>query len=405
MEYRIDRLELLLLIAAIVAMLCRRINFPYTVGLVFTGIALSFIPALTTMTLTTELLFSALLPPLIFEAAMFLPWRDIRKEMPVLLPMASLGLLLAALITALGMHYFAGWPLLSAGIFGVLIAATDPVSVIATFKETGVTGRLRLLVEAESLFNDGTAAVSFTLLLAIAAGTSPTAMGLAVDTLWIVGGGILSGGLLALALLYLAGKTDDHLVEITLTTVAAYGSFMLAEHFQCSGVLATLTAGLVIGNRGHLGSITHKGREAAEAFWEFAAFVSNSLIFLLIGLHEARQNFWPIWHLAAMAILLVIVGRALVVYPIAALFSRSRLHLSGADQHVMFWGGLRGALALALALGLPASLPFRGEIVTVAFAVVAFSVVVQGLTMAPLLKALGLLPRAKGGKGSATTTP
>lgn len=393
MELQIDRIELLLLIAALVAMVCRRFNFPYTVGLVFTGIALSFFPFIPTVELTTELLFSALLPPLIFEAAMLLPWHDLRREMPIVIPMATVGLILAATITAVGMHYFAEWPLVAAGIFGILIAATDPVSVIATFKETRVTGRLRLLVEAESLFNDGTAAVLFTLLVAIARGTAPTIMGLLEDALWTVGGGIASGGLLAFALLYLAGKTTDHLVEITLTTVAAYGSFLLAEHFHCSGVLATLTAGLVVGNRGHLGAISEKGREAAEVFWEFAAFISNSLIFLLIGLREAQQDFGPVWLIAIIAIALVTLGRAVVIYPISWLYSRGGLRMSVAYQHIMFWGGLRGALALALALGLPPSIPFREPIISVAFAVVAFSVIVQGLTMTPLLRRLDLLPK------------
>lgn len=392
MGFHIDRLEFLLLIATLVAMVCRRFKFPYTVGLVVTGVALHFVPNIPVIELTTELLFTALLPPLIFEAAMLLPWRELRQDAPVILPMATVGLLLAALVTAVGMHYFAGWPLISAGIFGILIAATDPVSVIATFKECGVGGRLRLLVEAESLFNDGTAAVAFALLLAIAGGTAPTLLGLVGDTLWIVGGGVASGGLLAVALMYLAGKTTDHLLELTLTTVAAYGSFLLAEHFHCSGVLATLTAGLVVGNRWHLGAVTEKGREAAEAFWEFAAFVANSLIFLLIGLHEAQQDFGSVGAIALVAIVLVTLGRAVVVYPIAAIFSRSSLKMPLAHQHVMFWGGLRGALALALALGLPAALPFREQIVSVAFAVVAFSVVVQGLTMTPLLARLQLLP-------------
>jgi len=392
MELQIDRIELLLLIAALVAMLSRRFHFPYTVGLVITGVALSFLPFVQTVTLTKELLFSALLPPLIFEAALFLPWQSLRKEMPVVILMATIGLILAALVTAMGMYLLVGWPLIAAGIFGILIAATDPVSVIATFKETRVTGRLRLLVEAESLFNDGTAAVLFGLLVAVAEGASPTLFGLIGNTLWVVGGGIVCGGLLALTVLYIAGKTTDHLVEITLTTVSAYGSFLLAEHIHCSGVLATLTAGLVVGNRGHLGAMSAKGREATEAFWEYVAFVSNSLIFLLIGLHEAKQDFSAVWGVAIIAIALVTLGRAAAIYPISFLFARSSLRISGAYQHVMFWGGLRGALALALALGLPPALPFREQIVSVAFAVVAFSVMVQGLTMTPLLSRLNLLP-------------
>lgn len=392
MEFVIDRIEFLLLVAALVAMLARRYRFPYTVGLVVTGLTLSALPFVHSVALTKELLFSALLPPLIFEAALFLRWPSLRKEMPVVILMATVGLVLAALVTASGLYWLVGWPAISAGIFGVLIAATDPVSVIATFKEARVTGRLSLLIEAESLFNDGTAAVLFALLVAIAQGTSPTFAGLLGNTLWIVGGGIACGGLLALAVLYLAGKTTDHLVEITLTTVSAYGSFLLAEHFHCSGILATLTAGLVVGNRGPLGAMSNKGREATEAFWEYVAFVSNSLIFLLIGLHEAQQDFSSVLGVAAIAIVLVTLGRAAAIYPLAFLISRSSLRISAAHQHVMFWGGLRGALALALALGLPPDLPFQKQIVSVAFAVVAFSVMVQGLTMAPLLRHLNLLP-------------
>ncbi len=395
-DLSILRIEILLVVAAIVAMLARRFNFPYTVGLVVSGVILAVLPVSIDVSLTKELIFSALLPPLIFEAALFLPWPELRKELPVVVVMATLGLVLAALVTALGMYWLVGWPPIAAGIFGVLIAATDPVSVIATFKDVGVTGRLRMLVEAESLFNDGTAAVLFGLLIAIAEGSSPTAAGVAVDMLLIVGGGIVCGGAVALAVLYLAGKTTDHLVEITFTTVAAYGSFMLAEHFHWSGVLATLTAGLVVGNRGHLGAISERGQEAVIAFWEYVAFVANSLIFLLIGIHEMKLGFSGVWGPAVIAIVLVTIGRAVAIYPTAILFSNSNLRITMGYQHVLVWGGLRGALALALALGLPSTLPYRAEIVAVAFAVVAFSVVVQGLTMPLLLRALDLLPRPNG---------
>lgn len=392
LELQIEKFELLLLVAAVVAILTRVVRFPYTVGLVVTGVLLSFVPFVQTVPLTKELLFSALLPPLIFEAALFLPWKELRREMPIVTLMATLGVVAAALVTTLGLHWLAGWPLISAGIFGILISATDPVSVIATFKEMRVTGRLRLLVESESLFNDGTAAVFFALLLSLAQGESATAPMMVVRTLWTVGGALACGGLLALTTLLLAGRTTDHLVEVALTTVCAYGSFLLAEHLHCSGVLATLTAGLVVGNRHATGRISPAGRDAVDTFWEFAAFVANSLVFLLIGLHEAHQDFSIGLGTAALAIGLVTVGRAAAIYPICLLFSRSRLRVSGSFQHVMVWGGLRGALALALALGLPADMPLREEIVSAAFAVVAFSVIVQGLTMTPLLRQFGLLP-------------
>jgi CPA1 family monovalent cation:H+ antiporter len=389
MEMTVEHVETLLLIAALVAMIARRFRFPYSVGLVLTGGVLSLLPFAPAISMTKELIFTALLPPLIFEAAIFLPWGQLRKEVPVVISMATVGVILSAGVAALGMHFFLAWPPIAAAIFGVLISATDPVSVIAVFKESGVGGRLRLLIEAESLFNDGTAAVAFGIVLAIADGASVTPGGILVQLALTIGGGIAFGASVAMLLLFLADKTADHLIEITLTTVAAYGSFLLAEHFHCSGVLATLTAGLIVGSRGTRGAISQKGRESVESFWEYVAFAANSLIFLLIGIQETRQDFSGLWKTALAAICFVAIGRAVAIYPIASLFARSARRISFAHQHIMFWGGLRGALSLALALGLPTGMPYRDQIVTVTFAVVAFSVIVQGVTMLPLLRHFG----------------
>jgi CPA1 family monovalent cation:H+ antiporter len=157
-------------------------------------------------------------------------------------------------------------------------------------------------------------------------------------------------------------------------------------------VLATIVAGLIIGNRGPLGVLSDHGREAVEAFWEYAALAANSLVFLLIGMHETSQQFAAVWLPILVASVFVIIGRAVAVYPICLLFSRSDLRVTARHQHALLWGGLRGALALALALGLPAGVPRRAEIITVSFAVVAFSIFVQGLTMPPLLRLIGELP-------------
>jgi CPA1 family monovalent cation:H+ antiporter len=307
-----------------------------------------------------------------------------------MLTLATIGVFISAGLTAVGMRYAVGWPWTSALLFGSLIAATDPVSVIATFREIGVRGRLALLVEAESLLNDGTAAVAFSIALAAAAGGGIDGVGAVRGFLVMVLGGVLCGGLVASAVLLLAGRTDDHLVEITFTTVAAYGSFIIAEHFHLSGVLATMTAGIVVGNVGAKGLISQKGREAVASFWEYFAFAANSLIFLLIGMRWAHQSLLGVLPAVAAAIGIVTFGRAAAVYPCCALFCRSSLRVKTRDQHVLFWGGLRGALALALALGLPPFVPERQTIMAVAFAVVAFSVIVQGLTIGPLLRRLGI---------------
>ena len=391
MGLNIETIEIFLLVAAIVAMLARRVHVPYSVGLVLAGIALALLPFSADIALTKQLIFSAFLPPLIFEAAFQLRWRELKPQLPVVLTFATAGVLLSAAATTLGMHYLAHWSWPAASVFGALIAATDPVAVIAMFKDSQVRGRIRLLVEAESLFNDATAAVAFTIALVIVSGRSVSAGGVASTLLLILAGSILCGVSVAAVVLLLAGGTDDHLIEITFTTVAAFGSFLLAEHFQLSGVLATLTAGLIIGNVGHL-SLSAKSREAVGEFWEYAAFVTNSLIFLLIGLRVAHRDYSFVLLPVLIAIIVVMLGRAVAIYPLALLFSRSRLRVTGRHQHILFWGGLRGALALALALGLPPDMPAREEIITVAFAVVAFSLFVQGMTITPFMRRLGELP-------------
>ncbi len=325
-----------------------------------------------------------------FEAALQIRWPPFRHNLPVILTLAFIGVIVAAAVVAVGMHALAGWSWIGAAIFGVLIAATDPVSVIAAFKELKVEHRLSLLVEAESLLNDGVAAVGFTLLVGIAAGASSAPLALAGDLLWTIVGGVIVGGGIAAILLAIAGRTEDHLVEITLTTISAYGSFLAAEHFHMSGVLASLTAGMVVGNIGWRGAISRQGRGHILAFWEYAAFLVNSLVFILIGSSEAHTAARFLSWATAAAVALVLIGRAAAVYPLAALFARTTRAVPWRYQHVLVWGGLRGALALALALSLPNDFPDRDTIIVTAFAVVAFSIFVQGLTMPPLLRRMGL---------------
>jgi CPA1 family monovalent cation:H+ antiporter len=387
----LSQLGFLLFVSALVAMLTRRLRMPYTVGLVLAGMGLYFFHFYIKWHLSKDLIFSVFLPPLVFEAALFISWREFKRDLPVVALLATVGVLLAATLTAAGMHYALDWDWASAVVFGVLIAATDPVSVIATFKEARVHGRLRLLIEAESLLNDGTAAVAFVAVLGVLAGDHQDFISISGALLMTIVGGALIGAVVASGFMLLAGRTPDYLVEITFTTLAAYGSFFVAEHFHVSGVLAALTAGLVVGNFRSSALITDAGRHALEPFWEYVAFIANSLIFLLIGAQEAQQHFNGLWLPVVVAILLVTLGRAMAIYPLCAVFSRSRLKVDSRHQHVLFWGGLRGALALALALALPDDLPHHDAIITLTFAVVAFSVFALGLTITPLLRWLGLL--------------
>ncbi len=386
----IDLIGGILLAACLVAMLSRRLRLPYSVGLVAAGLGLAGLGLADKLVLTPRLVIEVLLPPLVFEAALQLKWRPFRRGLPVALTLAFPGVVVTAAVVAAGMHLVAGWSWLGGGLFGFLIAATDPVSVIAAFREMKVDHKLSLLVESVSLLNDGSAAVGFTVLVGLAQGGAASPAAIAGSAAWMVLGGIAVGAAAALAVLLLAGRTDDRLVEITLTTLAAYGGFLGAEHLHMSGVLAAVAAGLIVGNVGWRGPISDEARRPVLAFWDYAAFLANSVVFILIGAHTSHhlaQLFTPV---SALAIVLVIVAQASAVYPLCALFIRSGQRVSLRFQHVLVWGGLRGALSLALALSLPDTLPEKGPILLAAFTVVVFSLFVQGLTMAPFIRRLGL---------------
>jgi CPA1 family monovalent cation:H+ antiporter len=295
------------------------------------------------------------------------------------------------------MHYAAGWSWIGAALFGMLIAATDPVSVIAAFREMRCEPRVSMVVESESLLNDGVAAVGFAVLAAIAAGGSATAASVVPQFLWTLGGGVIVGLVVSGVILLIVGRTNDPLVEITLTTIAAYASFLIAEELHASGIISALAAGLVVGNLGWGAALSEEGKTRVHYAWEYFAFLANSLVFILIGLNTANLPLLQLGSVGAVAIALVLLGRAISIYPLAALFAGSHWKLPAAYQHTLFWGGLRGALALALALAVPPTVPERTAIIVTAFVVVAFSILVQGLTMPWLIKRFGLGELPPGG--------
>ena len=318
MDVLLFRALSLLGLAILVALAARRLRLPYTVGLVFAGAALAATRSHAGLALTHDLIFDVVLPPLLFEAALNLRWSDVRRDLVPVVALSTIGVALCAIVVAGGLAALLGWPLESALVFGALIAATDPIAVIALLKELGVTGRLSLLIEAESLFNDGAAAVLFTLILVWAAHDPGTAQDpLAAITTFVVvaGGGLAAGFGVGLIAVMIAGTSDDHLVETALTVVAAFGSFLIAEHFGASGVLASVAAGMTMGNLGVLMqkerfglSITPHGRAFVLEFWEFAAFLANSLVFLLIGsamatIDFAREGFLALTLVIALALL------------------------------------------------------------------------------------------------------
>src|SRR4051812_11110661 len=309
----------LLLAACLIAMLSRRLGLPYIVGLVVAGFLIALLPHSPNVPLSRDLIFNVLLPPLVFEAALQLEWKKFRAELPLTLTLAFFGVAIAAAEVTVGLHEIVGWSWIGAALFGVLIAATDPVSVIASFREMGCLPRVSMVVESESLLNDGVAAVGFAILSAIAAGASPGAAGVIPSFLWTLGGGLAIGLAVSAAILVIAGRTDDPLVEITLTTIAAYGSFLLAEHFHASGIISALAAGLMIGSAGTR-FLSRSGRDRVHWAWEYFAFLANSLVFILIGMNVANQPLHLLGATVGIAIILVLGGRGLSVYPLSLLF-------------------------------------------------------------------------------------
>jgi CPA1 family monovalent cation:H+ antiporter len=386
----------LLLIASGVAMLTKWIPVPYTLALVIVGLVISPMHFLPAVHISPQLILLIFLPALLFDAAWSFKLEELRANLIPIIFLAVPGVVVSVAIIGLVVHYAIGLSWSSALLFGSIISATDPVSVLALFKRLGAPERLTVVIEGESLFNDGTAVVLFTILLNIATGTTNfnSTGGLLRHVigsfLVVVLGGLALGGVVGFIASRLTSHFDDHLLEITLTTIAAYGSFILAERIHVSPVIAILVTGFIIGNYGRRRGMSENTEVAVDSFWEYAAFVINSLAFLLIGLEIQLlllvEFAFPIfWALLAM-----IVARAFVTYWTFLPLNRFIEPVPWRWQHVIVWGGLRGALSLALALSLPLDMPDRLQLIMMTFGAVTFSLLLQGLTISTLLKTLGV---------------
>ncbi len=388
---------ILFIIASIVAMATRRLNLPYTIALMAVGLVLGSLHLLNPPHLTQELLYAVFLPPLIFEAAIHIKASDMQKDIPTIATLVIPGVILATLVTAAVMIFVSvhftqidtiTWPL---GIlFGAAVAATDPVAVVAIFQRLGIPRRLRILIESESLLNDGTSIVVFILALHYIQGNIGSPQETIIDFFKIVGFGLLAGTVVGLLTSVAMSQIDDAMVTITLSTVAAYGSFLIADKLGVSGVMSTVAAGLIVGNRGFSQTLFPSIRISTETFWEYIAFAMNSLIFLLMGFAINLKMLWELWPIVIIAYLSVLIARFFVVNSTWLLFYPSRLRFPYNWSIVLVWGGLRGALSMVLALSIPDSLGFKEVIVTLVFGVVLISIFIQGLSMTSLMRSLGL---------------
>ena len=384
----------LLLIVSVVAVAVRRLRIPYTVALVIAGLLIT-IQTTIKFELTPELILTLFVPPLVFEAAFYLNLRELRRNLPAILLLAVPGVIFTMFIIGGILSYSIKLSLPIALLFGALIAATDPVAVVALFRTLGVPKRLLVLIEGESLFNDGTAIVLFQLMLAVVLTSKFDLLNSVVDFFRISIGGILVGLVLGWLIAQFITRVDNYLIETTLTTILAFGAYLVADRLSFSGVLAVVAAGLVNGNISPQG-MSPTSRIVIFNFWEYVAFLANSLVFLLIGLQVNITSLLSSWQPILWAILAIFIARIIVVYGLSWLVKQVAEPIPFRWQHVLNWGGLRGAISLALVLSLPLSLTPEREVLRVmAFGVVLFTLIVQSTTMSPLIRWLKVITRSE----------
>lgn len=390
-------LVLLLSTVLIVALASKYIRVPYTVALVIAGLLIAISPIDVKLDLTPDIILFIFLPALLFESSYNLSFADIRENLRPIILLAVPGVILTAAFLAAGIHYTTGVGWGTAVLFGTIMSATDPISVLAIFKRLGVPRRLATILEGESLFNDGTSLVLFNIVLGILLTGQMGNLGISVENfIFVVLGAVVLGALTGYGVSFLMSRVDDYLLETAVTLVTAYGAYLLAERLGVSGVIAVVVAGLVLGNFGRNLAMSPTTRLAVSSSWEFFGFIANSLIFLLIGLElnvdRLRQYVVP----TGLAIASALVVRAIVVVGSSWILRYIHRPLPYKWQGVLIWGGLRGSLALAMALSLPFYLqpgvpfPDRDLIQAMTFGVILFSLLVQGLTMGRLLQRLGI---------------
>ena len=379
----------LLGLAAVVAIVIRPLRLPYSVALVLVGLGAGVVETIAIPgplpAIPPEVVLVVLLPGLVFEAGYRLDLTRLRRSFAALLLLAAPGVLISAAVVAVFLNLLTGLRLDLAFIVGAMVSATDPVAVVATFRRLTVPRDLATIVEGESLLNDGTGLVVFG--IAVAALTVPLdpagALVSFVAAIVVSGAIGLVAGFVAARLMALV---DDHLIELTISVVLAYGTYLLADGFHQSGIIATVVAAVVLGNYGRQAAMTQTGADALDTVWEFLAYLLTALVFLVVGLAFPIGELVDSLGWILCGVVGALVGRALVVYVLLGLGARL-VPMSGGREglplgwlNVLFWAGLRGAVAVAMALALPVDVPERTLLQEITFGIVLFTLIVQGTT-------------------------
>jgi len=373
--------------------LVKWIKQQYPIVLVLIGLTISLTKLLPPISLTHDVAFFLILPPILFQGGMHLNLEYLKQDWKPIILLAIPGVIVSTLLVGCPLAYFWHVPLNYALLFGALISPTDPVTVLTIMKKINAPKRLQTILEAESLFNDGTGVVLFIVILTMIEKNEPINPGNAFYHFFLVtGGGALVGGLCGYLIYRLLKTINNHLLEMTLTVLLAFGAPLIAESFHCSGIIAVVVAGILMGKI-PLSCMSSKGRKTVESFWKAIDFIMISIIFLIIGLQLqviGNNDLLKFKGLILIGVVVVLFSRILVIYPTIYGCNRiSKPSIPWAWNHILFWGGLRGTIPIILMLQLP-EFQYRPLFLSATFGIVLFSIIVQGLTIEPLLKKLKL---------------
>ena len=392
-EAIVKALAWMLLGASLLGMLAWRLGVPYAVTLVLGGLVVEETHLLELPQLEPRVLLFVLLPPLLFDAAFRLDERELRSVARPVLFLAIPGTVATAAIVGVVLVLALNLSIPVALLFGSIVAATDPVAVVGVFRNVGAPTRLAVIAEGESLINDGVAITLYTVTIGLATVGSLDVAGALGLFLREVVGGVVVGAILGVVFSRLTAIVDDHLIEMTLSSALAYGSYLAAQALDMSGALACVAAGLIHGSYGREVGMSGRTRRLLDDLWEYFGFVGNAVVFLLVGFTANLASLVASGGAVLVSIAIVFASRVVVVAGPPLLLRLSRrvqAVTSRAERAVLIWGGLRGALTITLALALPAGFPERQLLIAMAFGVVLFTLLVQGVTLSLVVQRAGL---------------